>query len=456
MPQGTLPLTVRAPLLLLPTAQGEVHAEDVEGKDWTGLRLMLGNRNLRFLVLGQFISAIGDQFYLIAMPWLALELTGSGLVAGTVLAVASLPRALFMLIGGSLTDRFDARTLLIASNGLQGVLMGILAAVVLRGFTPMWILYLMGFLTGLVDAFGIPAFNSILPQLVPDPELERGNAVLQGANMASGAVGPALAGALIAAASGPNNQAALAGIGVAFLVDAVTYWIGISFFFGMPAGAAARKTLDQHESLIGSLGGLRDYVRSNPQLRTLLGLMMILGLFLTGTIRVGFPLLAERQYAGGAQTFGWLSSSFGLGLLVGLAVAGSGTRLRPKGAGRWILGLAAILPAGLILLGTNRPLSQSLLVIFAMGSAFGYVMIFLLSWLQRHTPTDMIGRVMAVAMFATVGLSPVSQALMGVILDANLQLTLIAVGTLIMLILALAAADRRLWDLGAPERSMGA
>ncbi len=93
---------------------------------------MLANRNLRFLVLGQFISAIGDHFYLIALPWLGLTLTGSALVAGTLLAIAGVPRSVFMLLGGAATDRFSAKKLLILSNGLQGVLMAVFGAVLLR------------------------------------------------------------------------------------------------------------------------------------------------------------------------------------------------------------------------------------------------------------------------------------------------------------------------------------
>ena len=67
------------------------------------------NRNFSFLWIGELISLIGDQFYLIALPWLVLQMTGDALAVGTVLAVAGIPRALFMLVGGALTDRFSAR-----------------------------------------------------------------------------------------------------------------------------------------------------------------------------------------------------------------------------------------------------------------------------------------------------------------------------------------------------------
>src|SRR5512144_806914 len=77
---------------------------------------ILNNPNFRLLWIGEGISLLGDQFYLIALPWLVLSLTGNALIVGTVLAIAGIPRALFMLLGGALTDRFTPRRLMMASN----------------------------------------------------------------------------------------------------------------------------------------------------------------------------------------------------------------------------------------------------------------------------------------------------------------------------------------------------
>ncbi|MEO8396870.1 MAG: MFS transporter, partial [Chloroflexota bacterium] len=73
-------------------------------------------RDFRLLWIGQSVSMLGDQFYLIALPWLVLQITGSALALGTVLALASIPRAMFMLIGGALVDRFSPRTIMFLSN----------------------------------------------------------------------------------------------------------------------------------------------------------------------------------------------------------------------------------------------------------------------------------------------------------------------------------------------------
>src|SRR5512139_4287705 len=87
-------------------------------------------RNFRLLWIGEGISLLGDQFYMIALPWLVLSLTGNALAVGTVMAMAGIPRALFMLVGGALADRFTPRRLMINSNLGRLVLTGLLAVLV--------------------------------------------------------------------------------------------------------------------------------------------------------------------------------------------------------------------------------------------------------------------------------------------------------------------------------------
>src|ERR1700704_2604588 len=88
----------------------------------------LSIRNFRLLWIGESISLLGDQFYMIALPWLVLQITGSALALGTVMALAAIPRALFMLLGGALVDRFSPRLVMIVSNFLRLVLVGLLSA----------------------------------------------------------------------------------------------------------------------------------------------------------------------------------------------------------------------------------------------------------------------------------------------------------------------------------------
>ena len=407
------------------------------------------HRNLRLLVLGQFISALGDNFYLIAMPWLGLQMTGSAFVAGTLLAVASVPRSVLLLLGGAVTDRYSAKKLLILSNGCQAALMVILGSILMTPLVRLWFLYVLVFLTGLIDAFGLPAFNALLPRIIDEDQLESGNIYLQGANMVSGVIGPVLAGLFISSLAGANTspQSTLNGFGFVFLINAVTFLAGISLFWHIQIGDDVRPDEDSDESLAASIHYVIEYIRTETRLRNLIGLMMIFGLFLTGTIRVGFPLIADTQFTGGARDFGYMTSAFGAGVLTGML----GVRLLPRPpqsiSGILVLALFAFMPAGVILLGLAPPLEASLAIILVMGIAFGYVNIYLLSWLQRRTPDHLLGRIIAVVLFSTIGLSPLSQALMGYLLDWNLQATMIGAGSLALMLLVVTGANRKMWSL---------
>ena len=84
--------------------------EKADGNMFHEMLKMLRSRNFRLLWIGEAVSLLGDQFTLIALPWLVLQLTGDALAMGTVLALAGVPRAIFILLGGALTDRFSPRT----------------------------------------------------------------------------------------------------------------------------------------------------------------------------------------------------------------------------------------------------------------------------------------------------------------------------------------------------------
>ena len=153
-------------------------ATSAETSPETGPALLrpLRIRDFRLLFTGETISVLGDQFHFIALTWLALQLTGSGLVLGTVLMTAAIPRAAFMLLGGAFSDRFSPRTLMLLSNVIRGIAVGILAALVLSGRAELWHLYVLAGIFGIVDAFFYPAMNTIVPMLVPERQLAPANA----------------------------------------------------------------------------------------------------------------------------------------------------------------------------------------------------------------------------------------------------------------------------------------
>jgi MFS family permease len=173
----------------------------------------LGVRNFRLLWLGESVSLLGDQFFFVALSWLTLQLTGSGLALGTVLMAGAIPRAIFMLLGGAISDRVSPRTLMLVSNTFRAILTALLTLLVLLRRAQLWQLYLLSVVFGLVDAFFYPSFQAITPRLVEAGKLEGSNALLQATAQLTGLVGPAAAGLAISALGLPALSGAAFGHG---------------------------------------------------------------------------------------------------------------------------------------------------------------------------------------------------------------------------------------------------
>ena len=129
-------------------------------------------RSFRIVWMGETVSMLGDQFYLVALPWLALALTGSSLALGLVLMAAAIPRAALVLVGGAVSDRYDPRKIMIASSAARAALVAALAALVWTDAVQLWHLYLLGAGFGAADAFYQPAALALVPRLVPEDRLD--------------------------------------------------------------------------------------------------------------------------------------------------------------------------------------------------------------------------------------------------------------------------------------------
>ena len=155
---------------------------------------------------------LGDQFEMIAAPWLVLNLTHDPLALGTVLALSSIPRAAFMLLGGAISDRFSARTIMLISDTIRLALTAAMALLVYTGKMQVWQLYAFALLFGLVSGFFNPAANSMVPHIVEKDDLQAGNALIQGTAQLTSFVGPMLAGGLIALFASGQSGLAPAGL----------------------------------------------------------------------------------------------------------------------------------------------------------------------------------------------------------------------------------------------------
>ncbi len=399
----------------------------------------LAMRDFRLLWLGQSISLLGDQFHFVALAWLTLQLTGSGLALGMVLMVASIPRAVFMLIGGALSDRFSPRTLMLVSNALRAVLVAIIAALILLDTIQLWHLYLLAVVFGLVDAFFYPAFRTIVPMLVEKDRLEAGNALLQGTAQLSVLIGPAPAGLLISAV----------GVGAAFGLDAATFVFATVALWLMKEGNGFRPLQGEEMATAeparpnGLFSAIREglrYAWRDPVIRAILFIVAAIDFSFVGPFNVGVASLADNRFVGGAAALGTMLSTWGGGALLGTLVAGSISR--PRRLGMLLLGVAGADGIGLALLGVVPNVVLASVVIGVMGFGSGLLNVMGIAWLQARTDPQMLGRVMSLVMFASLGLAPVSYALAGALVDLHATIMFVAAGVIVLMATACSATNR--------------
>ena len=379
------------------------------GIEERGLALLqpLRDRDFRLLFGGETISVVGDHFHFVALAWLTLQLTGSGLALGTVLMTAAVPRAAFMLLGGALSDRFSPRSLMLSSNAVRAVVMAIIAALVLTGNAQLWQLYLLAGIFGIVDAFFYPAISTITPMLVAEPRLPAANALMQGSQQLAGLVGPALAGLLVAAVQ----------TGPAFAIDAFSFTVAALALVLIRGGrrAATADVGRPAESVLQTIGSGLRYAWSDPAIRTLVILTAALNFAFEGPVSVGLAWLANNRFDGGSAAFGFILSAFGAGALLGAILAGSVRRVPKLGA--VVLSIGIVLGIGLGLIGTAPNVPVVLAIVAPMGILIGFVNVQVIAWIQARVADSMRGRVMSLVLLGSVGLAPVSLAATGVLLD---------------------------------------
>lgn len=417
-------------------------------------RQLLRSRNFRLLWGAGGLSATGDQFDLIAFPWLVLLLTGDPIAVGTVIAVGNIPTVFFMLLGGGLVDRFSPRLIMQSSNLLRLILGATLAALILTGQIAVWLIYPLALLKGLADALYYPAQGALLPRIVAPGQLRQGNAVVQTTFQLSGILGPALAGALIAlfsngsgaapaalsgltggAATAPD-AAGLTGLALVFASVAAVFLLSALLLTFLRLETAAPDDVETDPAAAGIfhsiIQGIK-FVRADAAMFILFILIAGIGLLIEGPVIVGIPILANSKMAQGALALGVIVSAYAGGALVGSILAG----LLPapkRGLGLILLGLFAL--SGLLMMPFGFLTSMFLAAALALiiGIAGGYSEVLFTTWLQARTPHRMLGRVMSLLTIATVGLGPASNVIFGFLITFSLEWVFIGSGALLALI----------------------
>lgn len=385
-----------------------------------------GVRDFRLLWASEGVSVLGDQFHAVALSWLVITLTGSGLALGTVLIAISVPRALLLMPMGVVADRREQRSLMLLSHVARAAIVAAITVLVVAGAASIPTLAALGVLFGAADAVYMPSQQAFVPRAVGPDRLPSANALLQGTYQLTSIIGPPLAGLVIAAA----------GTGIAFGVDAASFVIaaGVVALIGRSAvrtaPAQAETAADgPHEPFLAALrGGLRSVI-DDRGIGSMLAVSLVLNFALNGPAAVGIPWLAELRFHAGAAGLGLMVAGWAAGGLIGTVIAGNVRLVRQ---GRPIL--IAIGASGIAfgLVGLTDSLAAATVLFAVGGLCMGYVNIVAISWLQARVELSMLGRVMGLVMLVGFGISPLSMALAGALIDASATLLFVGAGALVV------------------------
>lgn len=276
----------------------------------------LKGRNYRLYFIGQGFSHVGNWMQTVGLGWLVLTLTGSGGALGTVLAFRFMPMLLGGPFGGIIVDRFDKRKLLYITQSAFAVVALLLSILVYTDLIQVWMLFVLAFTMGCIDVIDNPTRQTFVHEMVGQENL-RNAVTLNGteANLAR-AIGPMIAGSLIATV----------GIAFCFLANSVSFIALITVL------ALMNEKEFQKEKHPGKPRGHLlesiSYAASVPLIRTVLLVMAVIGT-LSYEFQVTLPLLAQTTFSGAAADYAALLSAMGAGSVAGGLFAASRKKIAP-------------------------------------------------------------------------------------------------------------------------------
>jgi MFS family permease len=399
-----------------------INVVDDEGRT-SRVRLLtpLRIRDFRMLWTGMALSLLGDGVLLVALGWQAYALSNRPSAMALVGVALTLPQVGMLLVGGVVSDRYPRRRVMLAADLVRGASLVVLASLSISGALTMWHLVSVAAVYGAASGFFMPAFDALVPTIVPEDRLTEANALDQFVRPAAlWLCGPALGGFLIGTA----------GIGWAFAFDAMTFLVSIACLLRM--SPASDVVAGAGVTIRGAVTDLREgftFVRRHTWLWATFVAATFTYLLFLGPTEVLLPYLVKNELGGSAHDLGIVLSAGGIGALTAAFVIGqTGLPRRVMTFTYTVWALATLGVAGYGL--ANSGWHAMAAAVFISGfEAVGAV-----AWMttkQRFVPPELLGRVSSFDWFISIALVPVSYAVTAPVADlVGVRATLIGAGTL--------------------------
>ncbi|MBS1552154.1 MAG: MFS transporter [Bacteroidetes bacterium] len=357
------------------------------------------SRNYKLYFSGQLISLIGTWLQIVALGWLVLKMTNSAFLIGLITALGSLPSLFFTLFGGVLVDRFPKKKILLITQGsamILAITLGILTVFNLINF---WEIALIAFLMGTVAAIDIPARQAFVAELVSKDQIPSAIALNSATFNAARAIGPGIAGLLIA----------WIGTGGAFLINGLSYVAVIAALWSMNIESITT------EKKTGTLAAIKEgliYSFSHPVIRMLIIFTAVSSVFGWSYSTV-LPLIAANDFNLDAAGLGYMYAAGGLGALTATLLIGLFSK--KISSVYFILGGNTLFSVCILLFSFTTDLTLALALLFFAG--FGLLSQFAMmnTTIQRLVKSEFRGRVLSIYIFMFMGLTPLGNFEVGLL-----------------------------------------
>lgn len=353
-------------------------------------------RNYRLFATGQLVSLTGTWMQTVGQDWLVLSLGGRGAALGIITALQFLPIVFLGMYGGTLADRYPKRRILLVTATAAGLLAAVLFVLVALGIAQIWMVGVLALLLGTVTAFDMPARQSFTVEMVGPADLVNAVALNSATFNTARILGPAVAGAIIAAW----------GIAPVFAINAGSYVAVVLGLRAMrpselaPAHPVERGRGQFREALV--------YVASRRELLVPVLLAGFVGMFAFNS-QITLALMAKEVFHRDAAAYGALSSALAVGALIGALL--SARRARPSVA---VLVVSALLFSAMV---TIVGLAPNIVVFTVLLVPMGVLMITFAATanaiVQLGAGEEIRGRVMALYSLVFLGGTPVGAPIIG-------------------------------------------
>ncbi|MGG4560159.1 MFS transporter [Bacillus toyonensis] len=390
---------------------------------------LLKNTNFLFLWAATLFSSFALAFFTFSQTWYIAKTLNLEASLGVVFVALSVPRLIFMIIGGAVADKFPKKNIMFYSNIIRAILVATILTWFIVGDVTLYTFALFALFFGLADAFFWSADGSILPELVEKSRLTQANSLTQMTNQASVILGPVLGGILIKF----TNYETIFSITILLLIVAAILVQKIQFTMS-----------EQKDTDKGMFTSIKEgilYVKESPFLSTFLICSAFLNLFLIGPMQVGFPLFVKNVLHGDSLQFSYLEAAVGGGMAVGAVIVGLKNINRRRG----LFCIIMMLLSGIFFLSINfsTVLWQALLAGMFYGITIAMAIVPLMAMIQATVKEEMMGRVMSLLMLSSMGFIPLSYAFTSIALAIGIPIvTVMKSGAIAVIVFVLFVAIR--------------